>query len=218
MSAPHSMGRTRAGDADGVVDDERQAVFVGDGGERSMSTMSSLGLPRVRCRWRGSCQLMAARRPSKSSASAKRTVMPRLGQGVVEEVVGAAVERGGGDDLVAGVGEGGDGERLRGLAGGGGKGGRSAFERGDALLEDVGGGVHDAGVDVAELLQAEEAAGVVGVVEDGRRWSGRWARRASWWRGRATWPAWTALVAKRSCFGSDMIFSSIPSWQFPVCE
>ena len=32
--------------------------------------------------------------------------------------------------------------------------GDSAFERGDALLEDVGGGVHDAGVDVAELLQA----------------------------------------------------------------
>ena len=44
--------------------------------------------------------------------------------------------------------------------------GDSAFEGGNALLEDVGGGVHDAGVDVAELLQAEEPAGVVGVVED----------------------------------------------------
>jgi RNA-splicing ligase RtcB len=84
----------------------------------------------------------------------------------VEEVVGAAVERGGGDDLVAGAGQGEDGERLGGLAGGRGERGRAAFERGDALLEDVGGGVHDAGVDVAELLEAEEAAGVVGIVED----------------------------------------------------
>ena len=86
-------------------------------------------------------------------------------QGVVEEVVGAAVERGGGDDLVAGRGEGGDGEGFGGLAGGGGERRRAAFERGDALLEHVGGGVHDAGVDVAELLQREEAGGVVGILK-----------------------------------------------------
>ena len=42
----------------------------------------------------------------------------------------------------------------------------AAFEGGDALLEDVGGGVHDARVDVAELLQGEQPGGVVGVVED----------------------------------------------------
>jgi len=76
----------------------------------------------------------------------------------VEEVVGAAVERGGGDDLVAGAGEGKDGKGLGGLARGGGQRGDSAFERGDALLKDVGGGVHQPGVDVAKLLQREEAA------------------------------------------------------------
>ena len=40
-----------------------------------------------------------------------------------------------------------------------------ALERGDALLEDVSGGVHDARVDVAELLQREEVGGVRGVFE-----------------------------------------------------
>ena len=123
----------------------------------------------------------------------------------MEEIVGAAVERGGGDDLFAGVGEGGDGEGLGGLAGGGGEGGDSAFERGDALLEDVGGGVHDAGVDVAELLQGEEAGGVVGVVEDvgGGLVDGDGAGVGG---GIGSWPAWTARVA-RCCWGawaSDM--------------
>ena len=36
---------------------------------------------------------------------------------------------------------------------------------GDALLEDVAGGVHDAGVDVAGFLQREEPGGVIGVLE-----------------------------------------------------
>ena len=47
--------------------------------------------------------------------------------------------------------------------------GDPAFQRRDALLEDVGGRVHDAGVDVAELLQGEQPRGVVGVVEHVRR-------------------------------------------------
>ncbi len=86
----------------------------------------------------------------------------------MEEVVGAAVERGGGDDLVSGAGQGEDGQGFGGLAGGGGQRRRASFEGGDPLLEDVGGRVHDAGVDVAEFLQAEEAGGVVGVLEDVR--------------------------------------------------
>ena len=58
-----------------------------------------------------------------------------------------------------------DGEGFGGLAGGRGKTGDPAFERGHTLLEDVGGGIHDAGIDVAELLQRKEAAGVVGVLK-----------------------------------------------------
>ena len=42
----------------------------------------------------------------------------------------------------------------------------AAFDRGDALLEDVGGRVHDPRVDVAELLQGKEIGGVIGALED----------------------------------------------------
>ena len=52
------------------------------------------------------------------------------------------------------------------MAGGDGERRRAAFQRRDALLEHVAGRVHDARVDVAEGLQAEERGGVVGVVED----------------------------------------------------
>lgn len=59
------------------------------------------------------------------------------GQEHLELVVGAAVQKRGGDDVVASVGEGVDGDELGGLAGGGGQGRDTTLERGDALLEDV---------------------------------------------------------------------------------
>ena len=43
------------------------------------------------------------------------------------------------------------------------------FERRHALLEHIGGGVHDARVDVAELLEREQSGGVRGILEDVRR-------------------------------------------------
>jgi hypothetical protein len=45
----------------------------------------------------------------------------------------------------------------------------AAFERGDALFQHRVGRVADAGIDVAERLQAEQRGGVVDVVEDERR-------------------------------------------------
>jgi hypothetical protein len=47
--------------------------------------------------------------------------------------------------------------------------GHTALESGDALLDHVGGRVHDAGVDVARLGQPEQRGGVVGVAERVRR-------------------------------------------------
>ena len=41
----------------------------------------------------------------------------------------------------------------------------SGFPWKHARLEDVGGGVADTGVDVAELLQGEQVGGVLGVLE-----------------------------------------------------
>ena len=46
---------------------------------------------------------------------------------------------------------------------------RTAFQCGNALFEHGGRGIGDAGVDVAERLQAEQRGGVVGVVEHERR-------------------------------------------------
>ena len=65
-----------------------------------------------------------------------------------------------------GLGDVGDGEELRRLPGGSGQGRHAALERGHPLLEDVGGRVHDPGIDVPELLQGEEIGGVLGVLED----------------------------------------------------
>ena len=39
------------------------------------------------------------------------------------------------------------------------------FERGDALLEHVGGRIHDPGIDVAEFLEREQVGGVLGALE-----------------------------------------------------
>ena len=110
------------------------------------------------------------------------------GQHDLELVVGATVQVGGGDDVVTGVGESSEGHEESSLAGGGGNSGNTTLESSNTLLEDIDGGavrgftvsmlilmgvsegeknsLHDAGVDVAKLLEAEEAGTVGGVVED----------------------------------------------------
>ena len=87
-------------------------------------------------------------------------------EGVVEEVVGAAVELGDGDDVVTGAGEIEDGVGDGGLAGGVGERGGAAFQGGDALLKHIRRGIHDTGVDVAQFLERKKIGGVVGVAEN----------------------------------------------------
>jgi hypothetical protein len=60
-------------------------------------------------------------------------------------------------------------QHLRGVAGGDRETGGAAFERGDALLEHGVGRIADAGIDVAERLQAEQRRRVVDVIEYERR-------------------------------------------------
>jgi hypothetical protein len=67
--------------------------------------------------------------------------------------------------VVAGAGEIENRERLGGLPGGQEKCRDPTFECGQPLLDDIGGRVADAGVDVAGLFQAEQRCGVGGVVE-----------------------------------------------------
>ena len=103
----------------------------------------------------------------------ERGLDPELRQRVVQQVVGAAVEGGGGDEVAAGLGDVHDRHRLGRLAGGDdehrrahrppSRPGRS--RGGQADLGNGLGGVHDAGVDVARLGEGEEVGGVFGVAE-----------------------------------------------------
>ena len=162
------MGRVKNRRSGGIVDHQRHALLVGDAGQSfnvgdvELGIAQGLGVESPGFLVDGRPQAVKVVGIDKAYVDAE----PR--QGVVEEVVGAAIERGGGDDLVSGAGQGRNGQGFGGLAGGGGQRGRSPFERGHALLEDVGRRVHDAGVDVAEFLQAEEPGGVIGVLEDVR--------------------------------------------------
>ena len=61
---------------------------------------------------------------------------------------------------------------------------RAAIQRRQALFEDVGGGVHQAGVDVAEFAQAEQIRRVLRVVEHVAR---RRIDRHGTGRGRGVW-------------------------------
>src|SRR6056297_3676941 len=95
----------------------------------------------------------------------KTDVNAHSGQGNLELVVGAAVKRSAGDQVVAGFGDGGDRDQLGRLPGCGCNGCDTAFQRGDALFEHVDGRIHDPGVNVAKFLQTKKTCAVVGIVK-----------------------------------------------------
>src|SRR6202012_2539986 len=123
----------------GVVDHQRHPLLVGNAGQFlnvgdiELGISQGLGVHGSRLLVDGRAQAIEVVSVDKAYVNAQAR------QGVVEEVVGAAIEGSGRDDLVSGAGQRGDGQRFSGLAGGGGQCGCSPFERGDALLEDVGG-------------------------------------------------------------------------------
>ena len=88
-----------------------------------------------------------------------------LGQGVGEQVVSAAIQGFGGDDVVARFGQSLHGIGNRRHATGHAQGRQAAFYRGQTLFQHGGGRVHDAGVDVAGHGQVKQIRAVLGVVE-----------------------------------------------------
>ena len=86
-------------------------------------------------------------------------------QGVGEKVVGAAIELGHRNDVIARFSDGldriGDRRHARSHR----QRGDTAFQCGDTLFEHVGGGIHDARIDVARHLQIEEVGAMLGIVE-----------------------------------------------------
>ena len=90
-------------------------------------------------------------------------------QRVGEEIDGAAVERGRGDDVVAGAEQRGDGEMHRRHAARRAHRADPLLERGEPLLEHRRRRIGDARVDVAGALEVEQPGGMIGVVEQVRR-------------------------------------------------
>ena len=75
-----------------------------------------------------------------------------------EEIERAAVNVGGGDDVIAGPGDIEHGEEVGGLPGGGQHGGSTALEGGDLRGDRVAGRVLQAGIEVAARFEVEEVA------------------------------------------------------------
>ena len=151
---------------EGVVDDDRHAVLVSDVGDGLEVVDVQAGVADELKEDRLGLVIDGAVEGGGVGAIHEGSGDADLGQRVLEQVVGAAVQAGAADKVIAGACQVEDAERLGGLAGGHPQGRHAALEGSHALLEDVRGRVHDAGVDVPELLEPEQARGVRGVVED----------------------------------------------------
>ncbi len=206
--------RARQDRRGGVVHDQRNAEFaadrrdLGDREDRELRVGQGLGVIGAGAVIGGAAESLRVGRIDEADLDA--LVLQRVG----EQVPGAAVEVGRGDDIVAGAGE--VLHRIgRGrLAGGHRQRGDAAFERRDALFEHVGRRVPDAGIDVAELLQREQVGGVLGVVElvggglvdrhaPPRRWPDR---RAS----RRAGQGFRAFCSRRPFFPRKCLIGSAP--------
>ena len=88
-----------------------------------------------------------------------------LGEAVVELVDRTAIKLACRHDVLAGAHQRVQRQQLRGMTGRHGKAGAAAFQCRHALFEHRGGGVHQAGIDVAEDLQVEQGCRMVGIFE-----------------------------------------------------
>ena len=161
-------GQERGGE--GAVDHERHTDVVcepGDGGNVQHvdpRVADRLAEEQLRVRPRRALKVPRVGRLDEGGLDAEAP------QRVVQQVVGAAVDRGRGHDVVAGGEDRRRGEVEGGLAGGGGDRADAALERRDPFLEHGDRRVRDPRVDVPGFLQVEQPRGVVRVAEHvGRR-------------------------------------------------
>ena len=86
-------------------------------------------------------------------------------QRVRQEVDGAAIERGGGDDMIAGIHQRRDRQMHRGHAAGGADRADAVFQRRQPFLQHRRRRVGNPGVDVAGALEVEQRRGVIGILK-----------------------------------------------------
>ena len=160
-------GAQQVGGGHGVVHDQGHAVFVGDLGDglnvehvvagvghglavEELGVGADCGAPCVQ----------VVRVLNKGSFDAE------VGEGVLEQVVGAAVHGGRGDHVVTGAGNVQDCVGDSCLTGCQQQRANATFKGGDAVLDDFLSGVVQAGVDGAQLGEGEAVRCLLGAVKD----------------------------------------------------
>jgi hypothetical protein len=160
----HRAAEIRRGE--GVVDDERNFVRVGQGGERFLVEDRAARIADGFAVERAGLLRDGLLPGGEVVRIDQRNFDGKLEERLLELRDGAAVQMRGGDDLITRRKERHQRDELRRHAAGDGERAGRAFKRGHAFLEDGRGRVADARVDVAVLLQLEKLRGLVGVVED----------------------------------------------------
>ena len=161
-------GLAEVGRGEGGVDDEGQAMGVGDAGDRFQVGNLAGGVGDGLAEDGAGFVVNRIGKSLRILGIDKFDGDPEGREDVVELGVAAAVKVAGGDDVVASLGEVDDGVEDGGGTGSEGEAThfRSAFHEGNALFEDVVGRIHDPRIDVAQLLQGEEIGGVLRGVKD----------------------------------------------------
>ncbi len=138
----------------------RQLFHVGD---VELRIAQRLGVQRLRLRPDGFAQPVEVIGIDELHRDAQ------LGQRVVKKVVRSAVQRRRRNDVISRRSQRGDDQCLRRLSRRQRQSRHTAFQGRDALLKHVGRRIHDARINVAELLQRKQSRRMVGIVEYVRR-------------------------------------------------
>ncbi len=149
-----------------VVDHDRHACFLSNLGDLfvrediQLGVAHGLAVDELDLRSQRAAEVLGIAGVHKVNGDA------HLRQRVMEEVVGSSIQTGAGDHLIAGLKDVCNSQCNGSLARSGGDARSSTLQSGDALLQNVGGRVHDAGVDVAELLQGKQPRRMRRVIEN----------------------------------------------------
>ena len=157
------------GCGEGIVHDEGNAVAVGGAGKsfnvqhRQGRVGDGLAEDRLGVGAEGSIQfILSAFGVDEGDLDAHAL------HGDGKQVEGAAVDGGGGDDMVAAAGNVKHGEEVGGLAGACEHCRSAAFQGGDLCRHGIAGGIAQAGIEIAVILQVKEPShGVGGLIAEG---------------------------------------------------
>ncbi|HMN30062.1 MAG TPA: hypothetical protein PKE45_18055 [Caldilineaceae bacterium] len=158
-------GSAQVGRSKGVVDHDRDIVRLGDGGDfrkgkngnigvAQRLTVEDLGIGPDRLG-----EVLGVGRVDKGDLNAEAW------KGVVKLVIGGAVQPAAAHNMVTCPAQRQDRHRLGSVSAAGGHPSHPALQIGHPLFEHIGGGVHNAGVDITQLFQGEEIGRVFRIAE-----------------------------------------------------